>query len=450
MNDNAGVEVVVKPMNGNKSMFGTDAFPSLPNLDSYRAHQGRSVEVARKLANNGFIIADIGQFSISVSCAADKFENFFQTKIEDVQLSAMARVPSDYVMRVPKKGTPFTVPKIDNLDQLIDRAYIQPPPILFGGERSVPPFWTDKFRLRVPGDVAQLMNALRAHRRGITGRGVKVVMADTGFYHHPFFSDQGYNFLAVTTPDAVDHTTDAHGHGTGECANLLAVAPGINFVGVKMGQNQTLAMKTAVDLKPDIITNSWGTYAQDMPKTTMPNRLRPLYLAVLDAVKRGITVCFAAGNGQYGFPGSMPEVISVGGVMVDQNLRYSASRYTSGFSSTWFPGRKTPDVCGLCGNPPSADYIILPVQLGASLDRSGGWGAFSGTSAAAPMVAGVCALLKEVDSSLSPTDMQNLLKFTARDVTRGRNAHRNNAGPGPDDATGYGLVDAQRAIDAVL
>ena len=449
MNDNISVEVVVKPMNGNKSVFDTDAFPSLANLEAFRADRGRSVEVAKKLANNGFVIADIGEFSISVSCATGKFESFFGTKIEAIRMPAASRVPSDYVMRAPKKGTPFTVPEVDNLDQLIDRAYIQHPPILFVGERPLPPFWKDKFRLRVPGDIAQIMRASMVHRRGITGRGVKVVMADTGFYHHPYFDEQGYNFLAVTTPDAVDHTTDAHGHGTGECANLLAVAPGINFVGVKMGRNPTLAMKTAVDLGPDIITNSWG-YPEDRPNTAMPNRLRPLYLSVLDAVQRGIVVCYAAGNGQYSFPGSMPEVISVGGVMVDQNLRYSASRYTSGFSSTWFPGRETPDVCGLCGNPPSADYIILPVQAGAVLDHSGGWGAFSGTSAAAPMVAGVCALLKEADPSLSPADIKNLLKFTARDITRGRNAHKRLASPGPDGATGYGLVDAQRAIDAVL
>ena len=166
-------------------------------------------------------------------------------------------------------------------------------------------------------------------------------MNDSGFYHHPYFVEQGYNFLAVTAPDAVDHTSDSSGHGTGEAANLFATAPGINFVGVKM-KNPTLAVKTATELKPDVMTNSWG-YNVDKPNTSMPNWLKPLYLAVLDAVAKGITVCFSAGNGHYGFPGSMPEVISVGGVVVDENLKYSATKYTSGFDSTWFPGRSTPD-----------------------------------------------------------------------------------------------------------
>ena len=445
---NVDIEVVVKPANGGKSEFDPDAFPSLANLDAFRADKARAIEVARKLAGNGFTVTHVGEFSISASCPEGQFEAFFGTSISETKLPAASRAPDDYVLRAPKRGTPFIVPDIDGLDQLIDRAYIQHPPIFFAGERSVPPFWNDKFRLRVPVDVAQIMNAASVHRHGITGRGVKVVMADTGFYHHPYFFEQGYNFLAVTAPDAIDHTTDANGHGTGECANLLATAPGINFVGLKMG-NTVLAIKTAVDLGPDIMTNSWG-FSVDRPNTSMPNWLRPLYLAVLDAVSRGITVCFSAGNGHFGFPGSMPEVISVGGVVVDQNLRYSATRYTSGFASTWFPGRETPDVCGLCGTPPTADYIVLPVQANAALQKADGWGAFSGTSAASPMVAGVCALLKEADPSLGPDDIKNLLKFTARDITVGRNAHNRAAAPGPDGATGFGLVDAARAIKAVL
>jgi subtilisin family serine protease len=213
--------------------------------------------------------------------------------------------------------------------------------------------------------------------------------------------------------------------------------------------NPTLAFKTAVELGPDIITNSWG-YSIDGPLPSMPNWIKPLYLTILSAVAQGITVVFAGGNGHYAFPASMPEVISVGGVVVDKDLNYSATRYTSGFKSTWFPGRQVPDICGLCGTPPGADYIILPVQQNSVLERSNGWGAFSGTSAAAPMVAGVCALIKQVDPKKKPADIKNILKFTARDITQGRNAHGKIAKPGPDEATGFGLVDAERAIEAVI
>jgi subtilisin family serine protease len=351
-------------------------------------------------------------------------------------------------MFAPDKSSNWQLPKADGLDTLIDRAYIQRTPIFFADERPLPPLWPDKFRLRVPVDIAQLTQAASVHKRGYTGKGVKVVMADTGFYRHPYFREQGYNFLAITAPDALDHTSDSHGHGTGECANLFATAPGINFIGLKMG-NPTLAIKTAAELKPDVITNSWG-YHVDLPDTEMPNWLKPLHLAVLSAVKQGITVVFSAGNGHNGFPGSMPEVISAGGVVVDSDLSYSATPYTSGFMSTWFPGRRVPDVSGLCGTPPTADYIVLPVQSGASIERADGWGAFSGTSAAAPMVAGICALLKQADPGLRPADIKNILMYTARDITQGTNAHNQEAKPGPDLATGFGLVDAARAMETLI
>ncbi len=104
----------------------------------------------------------------------------------------------------------------------------------------------------------------------------------------------------------------------------------------------------------------------------------------------------------------------------------------------------------MCGTPPTADYIILPVQASAALENNKGWGRFSGTSASSPMVAGVCALLKEADPDLTPDEIKTVLKYTARDITVGTNAHGKAAKPGPDDATGFGLVDAARAIEVIV
>lgn len=441
-------EVVVRP-EAQRSAFDPDALPTVANVFEFQPPQDKNVEVARKLQRHGITVHHVGRFSISASCPTKHFESFFGTRVSKRTPADVKPLPRGYAMFAPDKDDPWELPTDDNLNHLIDRAYIQHEPIFFASERPIPPQWTDAFRLRVPVDVAQLLRASSVHRRGITGDGVKVAMPDTGFYQHPYFVEQGYNFLAVTAPDASDHTSDDHGHGTGECANLFATAPGINFIGVKMGSNPTLGFKTGMELRPDVMTNSWG-YHVDLPGTAMPNWLKPLYLAVLDAVSRGIIVCFSAGNGHFGFPGSMPEVLSVGGVVVDKDLNYSATQYTSGFNSTWFPGRKVPDVSGLCGTPPSADYIVLPVQKGAALDKEGGWGAFSGTSAASPMIAGVCALLKEADPTLTSEDIRNLLKYTARDITTGQNSQGETAVVGPDLATGYGLVDAERAIQAVL
>src|SRR5271165_2440844 len=101
-----------------------------------------------------------------------------------------------------------------------------------------------------------------------------------------------------------------------------------------------------------------------------------------------------------------------------------ASNYSSGFDSLIYPGRRVPDVCGLVGMRPKAIYIVLPVDPGDAIDteNSGsvfpdgdetapddGWAAFSGTSAAAPQLAGAIALIKQTAPSLAPSEIKNAL-----------------------------------------
>ena len=147
---------------------------------------------------------------------------------------------------------------------------------------------------------------------------------------------------------------------------------------------------------------------------------------------------------------------------------FEASPYASGFESLIFAGRRVPDVCGLVGWTPKGNYIMLPVQKNCFMDRTmaggtgdrdgdettknDGWAAFSGTSAAAPQIAGICALIKQVNHNLTPTTIKSILKQTARDVTNGRCSDwtgepaQQKAKPGPDIATGNGLVDAYHAV----
>lgn len=120
-----------------------------------------------------------------------------------------------------------------------------------------------------------------------------------------------------------------------------------------------------------------------------------------------------------------------------------------------------PDLSGIVGMRPRAMNIMLPVEPGDSIDvgNSGGshpngdetadndgWATFSGTSAAAPQLAGAAALVKQACQRLTPVQIRDVLRNTARDVTTGpcHPNQNNQATAGPDLATGYGLVDAYR------
>jgi subtilisin family serine protease len=68
---------------------------------------------------------------------------------------------------------------------------------------------------------------------------------------------------------------------------------------------------------------------------------------------------------------------------------------------------------------------------------------FTGTSAAAPSAAAIAALMLQLNPSLSPDEIRYYLQLTAVDVTGYR------AAVGPDDVTGWGLIDAEAALEAV-
>jgi subtilisin family serine protease len=208
-----------------------------------------------------------------------------------------------------------------------------------------------------------------------------------------------------------------------------------------------------------VISCSWGF---DQPAGPLPAALQALAAAVAQAVASGIVVVFSAGNGHYGFPGQHPDVISAGGVFMKPNGELRASNYASGFASQIYPNRKVPDVSGLVGMLPSAAYIMLPVEPGDEIDvglgggkypqsdetkSNDGWAAISGTSAAAPQIAGVCALIKEACPTLSPADVRKALRQSARDVKEGKNIMGEQASAGYDLATGAGLVDAHGAVE---
>jgi hypothetical protein len=155
---------------------------------------------------------------------------------------------------------------------------------------------------------------------------------------------------------------------------------------------------------------------------------------------------------------------------MDSSGDLRASDYASGYQSTWFDRPVVPTVCGLVGMQPRAQYHMLPIPPNCDIDQDeskpddndpttdgtpgdDGWALFSGTSAAAPQLAGAAALLLGAKSNLTPAQVIEALTKTAVDVVVGHSfpqRFNSPAGPGPDLATGVGLVNVSAALQFAL
>ena len=177
-----------------------------------------------------------------------------------------------------------------------------------------------------------------------------------------------------------------------------------------------------------------------------------------ELVLEGVTVVWAAGNdGGDGSaamtnpPGQspIPGVISVAsyndagtgtsdGTLSDFSSRGAATDPTT-FPDLAAPGEGILSSCG----------PALPICKGGDiLDPD--YGVISGTSMAAPHIAGYVAILKDADPSLTPGEIEFLLEATARKLTFGA-AYE--ADPRHEGATtsfdkGHGLVDVAAAVAA--
>jgi len=467
---------------GGVSMFEAQNQINAATVANFASEGDVINRAVNRLRESGFEILQVSPQTINIAGSAATYERAFNTKIyaeERPVIKDLGRndtatfldcADTDMSGLISTSGS--------NMSDLIEGVAIEEPRYYMAASMFAPlrSYW----HLRIPGDVSLGDNADKAHRTGITGKGIRVAMADSGHFLHPYFTGRGYRVSPVVlAPGAVNPLADEVGHGTGESANIFAVAPDVQLLPVKMNFANTIAaFNTTVGLGPHIITCSWGSSNPFPPLSAADSALAA---AVAAAVAAGITVIFSAGNGHAGFPGQHPDVISAGGVFMDKDESLRASNYASGFLSNIYPGRRVPDVCGLVGMKPKAIYIMLPVQPSDDIDstpwnapppanglqggthpqgdettNNDGWGCFSGTSAAAPQLAGAAALVKQACPTLTPVQIKQILMSTARDVTVGNcnsvpgtglpagTGHP--AGPGPDLATGNGLVDANKAV----
>lgn len=295
-----------------------------------------------------------------------------------------------------------------------------------------------------------------------TGKGIVVAVLDDGAYEqHPDLSprlaghyDAGAPSTPLDRPAAVDVMAPAGeaGHGTHVAGTVIGpgtesggvykgVAPDAKFVNVKVfsGPNQTTSdlvlkgLDWVVDHQKEL-----GIRVAVMSLGGRPSDGKDALSRGVDiAVDRGLIVVASAGNAgptakTISSPGAAEKAITVGAVDRQKRMASFSSRGPT------LDGRAKPDLVA----PGVAIVSTVPPVSSGGLGNvlSGGrttyYGALSGTSMAAPHVAGAVALMLQADPSLTPFEVKQILIATAQEL-----------GPaGVDADTGYGFLNAAAAV----
>ena len=155
-----------------------------------------------------------------------------------------------------------------------------------------------------------------------------------------------------------------------------------------------------------------------------------------EAIQAGVIIVASAGNegtSLPAYPASYTGVISVSATTISNNIAgYSNSGSTIDVAA---PGGS--NITDLNGDG-IGDGVISSMGDDSGSQVEFGYAALSGTSMAAPHVAGVIALMKAVHPGLTPAQFDAALM--AGDLTDDLGA------TGRDDDYGYGLINAQKAV----
>jgi subtilisin family serine protease len=218
-------------------------------------------------------------------------------------------------------------------------------------------------------------------------------------------------------------------HGTATASVASAPSNGVGILGVWPGA-RTLNVPVPAD-RLDCATSAQGVHRAINAGAAVINMsygsrslCRAEYNALQRAVSRGIVPVAAAGN-EFGegnppeFPASLPHVLTVAAV----NARLDSSAFSN--------ANEAVDL--------SAPGENILAAVPAAHDEDGnrdGYTALDGTSFSAPMVSAAVAWVRAVRTDLTPDQVAQIVRLSARDLAR----------RGYDEDTGYGLLDVGAAL----
>jgi subtilisin family serine protease len=300
-----------------------------------------------------------------------------------------------------------------------------------------------------------------AWSRGYNGQGRLVCNFDTGVDgdHEALSSNwRGNNGGSAEAcwfhPYGSDSPQDRKGHGTHTMGTMvgvsqddtIGVAFGAHWIAAAVidqgaGISQTIgdilaAFQWAVDPDgnpetvddvPDVINNSWG-----IPPGYKPACDETFWAAIDNVENAGIVVIFAAGN-EGPDPASLRtpadrissplNCFSVGAIDANDPA-YPVASFSSRGPSGCDNQTKKPEVCA-----PGVEIF--------SCYRDNQYRLMSGTSMAAPMVAGAVAILRQYNPDATVDEIKEALVESATDL----------GPPGEDNSYGMGLINIKRALE---
>ncbi|MCL2722701.1 MAG: S8 family serine peptidase, partial [Treponema sp.] len=300
-----------------------------------------------------------------------------------------------------------------------------------------------------------------------TGSGVIVAVVDGGIYlDHPDLianTNSALSYNATTGVSPQDAIYNYGYHGT-MCAGIIGaarntigiagVAPDSKLMSIAADHglptfSEALAngIRWAVDNGADVISNSWSSpshipvIADAINYAVTQGRLR-------NGVRLGCVVVGSSGNNNastVNFPARLPNVIAVGAV--DRcGIRSGNITFAPNSCDPWPQGNNE-----LLGSAFGADLdVVAPGTRVHTTNPPGRYPEFSGTSAAAPHVAGAAALILSFNPNLTHKQVKDIIELTAQKIntytyfipadTSRRNGTWN-------QLVGYGLLDAGAAVE---
>jgi hypothetical protein len=255
---------------GKESVFAAKTKGLHKTAKAYHAEKKDRDAVRKDLEKSGFEIVAESALGMSVVAGPGQFEALTGGTIQPVEkLMYTTEGVREYITCLDivgaKQPKALGVGTVKSKSLHVDGVVLETPKQFHAVFPSPIPPGSPKYHLRPPNDLAMALGALPAHQQGVRGDGVNIVMPDSGWYRHPYFTANGYSVKRpIVAVPGTNPSKDPIGHGTGESANIFALAPaailqpirGTNAAGKFVGVIAAFLKGKA--LSPQIMTNSWG------------------------------------------------------------------------------------------------------------------------------------------------------------------------------------------------